>query len=216
MNPSHAVAVTCPWCGAPLPEHAVKESAAQPFIRCAYCSATSDLAGGRATKAQPAEANPLRLFCDASFLNDVAAAFEAARSAGAPAHEALVAVARAKLEGMQGEAFANVCLALAGEFDAANGTDTVHDGKCLARLINDYLLAIEGIRTDGDYEVNLPFFAVTPAGLPVHLQRTLTADAIAELAQPRVAAQGRASAQEPASEPANPPPKKWRFWPFGS
>lgn len=162
----------------------------------------------------------MRVFSEVSFLHDVAAAFEDARRGRARAYKALVEVAHEKLGGMQCDTFARVCLALAFEFDSAYGSDTHNDGKCMARLINTYLFTIESIRSSGDYEVNMPFFAVAPEGrLPVHLQRTLTADAIAELAQrPAVTTSEEPSgtpAQEPHGDPVGSAPTRRWFWPFG-
>lgn len=208
-----AIVMTCPLCGAPLPERAVKDSAAQPFVTCAYCRATSSLSGGRSVEARTEAASPSRLFSDVDFFQEVAAAFRGALDGGASPHDALVAAARSKLGGMQGEAFARVCLALARDFDREHGTETVRDAQCMARLINVYLLAIEGVRTSGRYVANMPFFTATPQG-PVHFERTLTAESIAALAQVEPAPVRTAASAQP-QVPAGPPVKKRRFWPFG-
>ncbi len=207
------IAMTCPWCGAPLPERAVKDSSAQPFVTCAYCRATSSLSGGRAAEARAEAASPMRLFSDVDFFQEVGGAFRGALDGGASPHDALVAAARSKLGGMQGEAFARVCLALARDFDREHGTQTVLDPQCMARLINVYLLAIEGVRTSGKYVANMPFFTATPQG-PVHFERTLTADVIAALAQGDPSPVGAAASPRPQFQ-ASPPAKKRRFWPFG-
>lgn len=191
--------LTCPWCGAPLPA-ASADANTQPFLRCAYCGATSTLSGVRAVKAQPSATAPSTQVSDPNFYERVIEAFQSAMKGGASAYDALQSAARARLGAMgQTEAFARVCLALARDFDDANGTSTVTDAMCMARMIEVYLRAIEGVRTSGSFTINLPFFTATPRG-PVHFERTLTAEIIAALAE---------------RPPSAPPKKKKGFWPFG-
>jgi len=192
-------ALTCPWCGAPLPAIV----AGQPFVTCAYCGATSSLGGERATKAQaPTNAAAAVRAIDSTLQQRVIDSFKAARARGASPYDALVAAARESLGPLgQTDAFARVCLALGRDFDAEHGTSVVEDPIVMSRLMVEYLKAIEGVRTEGWYEVNLPFFAETRDG-PKHYERTITAELIAELA-----------ARDPTFSP--PPKKKRRFWPFG-
>lgn len=195
-----AAALTCPWCGAPLP--AVVPG--QPFATCAYCGATSNLGGDRPTKGQaPTGAAPAVAASSAELQQRVIDAFKAARERGASPYDALVAAARERLGPLgQTDALARVCLALGRDFVAEHGTSVVEDPIAMSRLVEAYLKAIEVVRTEGRYDANLPFLVATSKG-PKHYQRTLTADLIAELA-----------ARDPAPPP--PPPKKKRgFWPFG-
>lgn len=191
------IALTCPWCGAPLPAVA----AGQPFATCAYCGATSSLSGVRATKAQaPTNAAPAVPAGDSTLQQRVIDTFKAARERGASPYDALVAASRERLGPLgQTDAFARVCLALGRDFDAENGTSVVDDPICMSRLVEVYLKAIEVVRAQGQFDVNLPFFTATREG-PKHFTRTITADLVAELA---------------ARDPAPPPKKKRGFWPFG-
>jgi hypothetical protein len=196
------VALTCPRCGAPLPEGAVKGAAAQPLITSAYCGTTSSVGAGQPTVQQAGTSVPTTDFADAAFFQQVVAVFHDGIRRGQPAYEALIAAAREKLGPMgEGDTFARVCIALARDFDAEHGTDTVHDAMCMARMINVYLLAIASLRTTDSYTADMPFFTSTPKG-PVHFQRALTAERIAELAS-----------RDPSAKVAT--PKKKRFWPFG-
>lgn len=211
-------ALTCPWCGAPLP----RVEAGQPFVTCGYCAATASLSGVRAVKAEPGHAPPATAVCASPELKrHVIATFEAKLQAGASAFDALVAAAQERLGALgQTEAFARVCIALLRDFDAANNTQTAADPLCVGRMIEVYLTAIEEVRTTGAYEFNMPFFSATPEG-PKHFARRLSAEVIAELAarDPNarpVRGSGPApiaGPAEPAAEPAG-VKKKW-YWPFG-
>jgi hypothetical protein len=188
------IALTCPWCGAPLPA-----VLGQPFVRCAYCDATASLSGAFATKAEAGAAAPKAAVTDATSQKRVIDAFQAARERGAAPYEALVAAAQERLGPLgQTDAFARVCLALAADFDAENGTSVVDDPIGMSRMVEVYLRAIEAVRAEGRFEVSLPFFATTDTG-PKHFSRTLTVADIAALA---------------AREPPTPKPKKRGFWPF--
>src|SRR5688572_28732370 len=94
-----AIALTCPWCGAPLP----RVVQGQPFATCAYCRSTSSLDGTRAAKV-PQGARPPVAAADAEQRSDVRArvieAFRAARGRGAGSYDALVAAARERLGAM--------------------------------------------------------------------------------------------------------------------
>jgi hypothetical protein len=197
------VALTCPRCGAPLPEVAVKAAPAQALVTCAYCGTSCRLGAGSPTVQQAGTAVPTRDFAEAAFFQQVVAVFHDGIRRGQPAYEALIAAAREKLGPMgERDTFARVCIALARDFDAEHGTDTVHDAMCMARMINVYLLAIASLRTMDSYTADMPFFTSTPKG-PVHFQRTLTAERIAELAS-----------RDPSTKAAATPKKK-RFWPLG-
>src|SRR5690606_1318974 len=142
----------------------------QPFVSCSYCGATSTLSGARAVKAQPSTVAPSVPASDPNFYERVIEAFQSAMKGGASPYDALLSAARARLGAMgQTEAFARVCLALARDFDDANGTSTVTHAMCMARMIEVYLRAIEGVRTSGSFTVNLPFFTTTPRG-PAHFE----------------------------------------------
>jgi uncharacterized Zn finger protein (UPF0148 family) len=188
------LALTCPWCGAPLPIVVP----GQVFATCAYCGSTASLAGTRAVKAQPHQGPiaPAIPTTDASLQQCVIETFKTARQRGASPFDSLAAAARERLGPLgRTDAFARVCFALAHDFDVENRTKTVDDPMCMGRMIEVYLKAIEAVRTSGSYTVEIPFFTATPAG-PRHFHRTLTAGLIGELA-----------ARHPA-------PKK-KLWPFG-
>jgi len=127
-------------------------------------------------------------------------AFKVSMSVSASPFEALVAASRQRL-GPFGEtdAFARVVFALARDFDAQHGTTIVRDPVPLARVIEGYVGAIEGIRHSGSWTMNLPYLSATGNG-PVHFQRTLTARDVADLV---------------AKDPAAPQPRKKGWWPFG-
>lgn len=195
------IALTCPWCGAPLPLAAL--TAGQPLATCAYCGSTASLNGARATRAQQHQGPvaPAVSTADPNLREHVIETFKTARQRGASAYDALAAAARERLGPFgQTDAFARVCLALARDFDAENKTKTVDDPMCVGRMIEVYLKAIEAVRATGSYTVDMPFFTATPEG-PRHFRRTLTAEIIAELA-----------ARDPSRDSG---PKKKGFWPFG-
>ena len=85
----------------------------------------------------------------------------------------------------------------------------VRDAVVFSRIAQAYLLELDELRTSESYDMNLPFLTATASG-PVHLQRTLTARTLVELA----ARDPRAAARPPAPSPAAPPPKKKGWWPF--
>lgn len=175
-------ALICSLCAAPLPP----PNDANRTVGCAYCGATNGVPGNGTA------------FDSARWLKAIEA-FKAASSSGATPYQALVATAREQL-GPLGETdtLARVVLAMANDFDVANGTSVAKDPMAMSRLIEGYARAIEGIRAAQKHTLELSFFAATKNG-PVNFSRALTATEIEQLA-----------AREPN---AAPPKKKW--WPFG-
>ena len=170
------IALTCPWCGAPLPAIVPGTT----LVPCAYCGATAALSGVHAAKSGPATSRAPH--ADPSLSQRVMETFRLALERGATPFDALRAAARERLGPIgQTDAFALVVHALAADFDAENKTDVVHDATAMGRLIDVYLLAMAQLRVEPEYTVNMPFFQANTDG-PVHFQRTLTAAVIADLA----------------------------------
>lgn len=167
-------ALTCPWCGAPLPP--IPDGATT--ATCAYCSATASLTGASATKEKPAAATPA---VDPTLALRVIDTFNAAITRGKTPLEALQMAAEERLGPLgQTDAFARVVFALASELDEQNGTSVLTEPMGMARLVEVYLQAVAALRTAPSYDVNLPFFTANAEG-PVHFHRTLTPEVIAQL-----------------------------------
>ena len=184
------------------------------LLACEYCRATAELTSpvspGLAPRPQvPSERQRA--------LNDAVSAFVAAvdgsLTAGRNAEEAIRAAARAHLGALgQGEGLARVAVAIAADFDRANGTATLRDPGALARIVQGYLTVLGALATAGEAEVSFPFLGVGPSG-PAHLSLRLTPASLSELA--RRGANPAAAEQAPVvAAPSASPPKKKGWWPF--
>lgn len=178
-------ALICSLCAAPLPP----PNDANRTVGCAYCGATNGVPGAAAQGSA---------FDSARWLRAIEA-FKAATSKGGTPYQALVVTAREQLGAMgETDTLARVVLAMANDFDAANGTSVAKDPMAMSRLIEGYARAIEGIRAAQKHTIELSFFASNKNG-PLNFSRALTAADVEALA-----------ARDPNAAPAK---KKW--WPFG-
>jgi hypothetical protein len=182
-----AVALVCPYCGAPLPR--TQDGATQ--LTCVYCRSTSRLHGVTAVRHTQGTIQIDEVPGNPELARSTIEAFQAARQAGASPYDALVSATRTRLGPLgETETFARVVLALGTDFDRENGTRIVDDPMCMGRLIETYLLAMEALRRAPAFDVNMPFFSATDEG-PKHFVRTLTPADIATLA-----------VRDPAAQPA--------------
>jgi hypothetical protein len=201
MGAMSAVPLICPRCGAPLPVAAADST----FVTCGFCEATLRVGAADVEPAAPRTAPLTDVWGErrARFLDVLKVSL-----ASQPPYDALCAAARAELGPLgQTDGLARITLALAADFDGENGTSTRTDPMALSRIAEAYHLACGRLAEAHETTLNLPFLTATAAG-PVHLQRTVTAATLAQLA-----------ARPPAGPGGRPPaastPKKRGWWPFG-
>jgi uncharacterized Zn finger protein (UPF0148 family) len=166
----------CPCCGAPLPLPAPGEAA----VQCGFCEASADLSEARRSLAPKSRSDARRRAENRAFRT--VEAFKAARARGVGPGEAIHEAARAEL-GLMGrtDTLERVVLGLAREFERTTRTQIVDDPVAMARLLEGYLQGVSSIRLDGECHLCLPFLAAGERG-PVHFERCLTVQSLAELA----------------------------------
>lgn len=200
-------ALVCCRCGGPLTNPEVLPA----LIDCLYCGTVNSVTP-EATHASDVE---MAWESRKDALAKFTAALVAGLGGGDSPVDALRSASAAHL-GVAGrpDTVARITLALARDFEREAEISVVHDATALSRIAQAYLLALDELRTDEDYDLNLPFLAVTPNG-PAHLRRTLTAKLLVELAarDPQVAAVPPEAGAHGESAPAS-PEKKRRWWPF--
>ncbi len=207
MQPASLV---CAVCGAPLPP----PSAISPLLACEYCRATAELTSPVSPGLAPRRQVPSER---QRALNDAVSAFVAAvdgaLTSGRSAEDAIRTAAQAHLGALgQGDGLARVAVAIAADFDRANGTATLRDPGALARIVQGYLTALTTLAVAGEAEISFPFLGVGPSG-PAHLALRLTPASLSELA--RRGASPAISEQAPlVAAPSASLPKKKGWWPF--
>jgi hypothetical protein len=106
-----------------------------------------------------------------------------ARARGVESRAAIHEAARSEL-GLAGgtDTLERVVIGLAREFERATRIEIVDDPVALGRILEGYLEAVNNLRLEREYHLCLPFLASTDRG-PVHLERCLTVQSLAELAE---------------------------------
>ncbi len=181
------------------------------MIDCLYCGTVNAASDGATSQAPDAaweaRKQAITAFTEALVLalNEGRAPFDALRAASA-AHLGIAGRA---------DTVARIALALARDFERESGASVVRDPVVFSRIAQAYLLALDELRTSETYDLNLPFLTATERG-PAHLQRTLTAKLLAELAarDPNVTAPNVGAPSAPATSTVEPVPKKRGWWPF--
>ncbi len=205
-------ALLCLRCGGPL----TRPAQLPALVDCVFCGATMSLGQERAVLTQEATQLDVVHRRRQQFHDALVAALQAGRSPFDAIRDA--AVAHLAL-GAQAETAARIAVALVHDFEAEAGLDAATQPQVLARIVEAYLRALDELRTHDRAELNLPFLWADAAG-PRHLQRTVTARLLAELAarDPAARAPVAPPAPEPAPEPTTPEPAPagkrpwWRLW----
>lgn len=200
----HVRPLVCCRCGGPL----TNPESLPALIDCLYCGTVNSAARESthvADEVVPWEVrkNAITKFTEALVvaLNEGRAPLEALRECSA-AHLGIAGRA---------DTVARISLALAHDFEREAGVSVMRDAVVLSRIAQAYLLALDELRTNDDYDLNLPFLTVGPNG-PVHLRRLLTAKLLAELAAGDSIVAAR-PAPDAERAPAIPEKKKG-WWPF--
>lgn len=168
------------------------------MMTCEFCgTTTSFLAGQPESAALPEGTN-----------REIVAAFKACVAQGMAHFPALLEAARNRVDP---EPFARGVMAVVQDFDRQNDCQGEKDPMVIERVIEAWLKVVAELRSTASTEMNLPFLSVSASKLPKHLQRTLTAPDLAELA----AREYRPRAAPPPPEEIEPEKKKKGWWPFG-
>jgi hypothetical protein len=206
-------ALVCVQCGGPLGTIKTIPST----VECSFCGAAIAIEREPILMKQGSldEARLQKLWEGRRAFNELLGKLLAA---GRPPFEAVREAAATHLgAGGENDTLARSIFAMARDFERDNpGAKVIADQTVLARLAEAYLKAIAELRSTPETTINLPFLAVTPEG-PVHLNCTVTAGLLAELAKrdPAAPQMTPASPLAPTPPAAEAPTKKKRWWPFG-
>ena len=192
----------CANCGGPLP----RPLELSPYVTCLYCQATSNLldatlrlaAPGDAQQSKPGDRDPYDVSREA--VNGLRSALEALTGSASITYAALDELARVHLQVLgQTESVARVAYNLADDFARESGLPVLSDGTALFRFVQGYMLAVEELRRQREYELNLPFLLVGSDG-PKHYLRKLSVPLLLALAErePRATEVVAEAAAEPS------------------
>lgn len=173
-----ARALICGVCGGPLP----RPETGVRFVVCHFCKTTSDLETGTRQGAD----GQASVDVDEGLKRELDT-FQAAYAERIKRGEAPLAAFRAAAElAFAGicdpESMTNVVFGIAADFEQANGVDVTLDPVVVPRLAKAYLMALQELRTQPRYEINLPFLTATKDG-PLHFSQGVTIARLSELAK---------------------------------
>ncbi len=166
----------CPNCQAPL------ALVSTGFVVCQYCSVTVHFDGASVTNVPAREERRAPERSSAEGAKIATATFQRVLASNGTGEQATWYAAHdhgaLRVDAAE---VAHGAIALAHAFDAEHGTNVIGDAACMTRLLEGYAkLAIE-LRSMGESSINLPFFAVSKDGVPLHLSREIGARELAAL-----------------------------------
>lgn len=204
-----AEVLICGSCGGPLP----RPTPGDPNVTCQFCGATTNLDSGDRRQGTSgitlATANQRLAYPREAFQK----AIDERIARREPIVQAFRAAAESALSGVcDPDAITNVVFGIAADFDRANGTDVTQDPTVLPRLAMAYVLSVDHLATQPEYEFNLPFLTATSRG-PLHFRQVVTIARLKELAAiPPAASAAKKQAPMPALEPSPVQPARKPWW----
>jgi hypothetical protein len=213
--------IICPNCGAPLP----KQASQAAFAVCSYCRVTANVESRVVTQRVASPGDAYDATDDIWAQRGLARkSFELAlkSESGPPPmpYARFRELCEQHLEVYgQTQAVARVAYNLALDFEAESGLQ-VRIGEALARFAIGYFSAVESLRAEANFEMNMPFIIATDDG-PRHYSRTLdvpTLIALSDREPEEVRQSQQRSARQPATQaapgpqPEPEPQLKRGFW----
>ncbi len=202
--------LVCLRCGGPLG----RVETVPAIVECEFCAAVISLGHGAPVITREstvdAKRDADRKSARMAFIAEVNALANAKRD---PFEALCEASAKHLGHAGQTETLARIVFAIAVDFEAETGAVIRSDGMALNRVAEGYLRALDDLRTEPTYELNLPFLATTKHE-PKHLKRELSPAILGELAQREPGVTTVAPPVAPPAEAPAPAKKKKSWWPF--